>query len=173
MHIESPRLIIRRFTPDMAQAVHENSLDEDTRRFLADEVFETAEDARTAIAFLTLQYGNFEGPQVYPVIVKDGGQNIGYVQLVSLGDGSWEIGYHIAKRYTGKGYATEAVQAFLPVMARAAGISEVYGICVRENVASRRVLEKCGFEKRFEGAGSYKGERREIYTGVWKGGCCF
>ena len=44
MLIESLRLIITEFTPDMAQIVHENSLDDDTRRFLADEVFETVEE---------------------------------------------------------------------------------------------------------------------------------
>lgn len=43
--LETERLIITEFTPDMAQAVHENSLDEDNRRFVPDEVFETVEDA--------------------------------------------------------------------------------------------------------------------------------
>ena len=167
--VESKRLIITRFTPDMAQLVHENSLDDDTRRFLSDEVFETVEDARNAIDFLISQYGNFEGPQVFPLITKEENQNIGYVQLVPLGDGKWEIGYHIAKRFTGRGYATEAVKAFLPVMAKAAGIQEVYGICISENIASKRVLEKCGFEKVYEGLGDYKGERHEIYKGLWKG----
>ena len=32
--IETERLTITEFTPDMAQAVHENSLDEDNRRFV-------------------------------------------------------------------------------------------------------------------------------------------
>ena len=32
MKIETERLIITRFTMDMVQAVHENSLDEDNRR---------------------------------------------------------------------------------------------------------------------------------------------
>lgn len=41
--IETDRLMITEFTPDMAQAVHENSLDEDNRRFVPDEVFETVE----------------------------------------------------------------------------------------------------------------------------------
>ncbi len=169
MKIETERLTITNFTPDMAQVVHENSLDEDTRRFLSDEVFETVDDARAAIDFLISQYGKFEGPQVYPLITKNERQNIGYVQLVPLDDGSWEIGYHIAKRFTGSGYATEAVKAFLPVISKSAGIKEVFGICVSENMASRRVLEKCGFEKIFEGLGDYKGERREIFKGLWKG----
>jgi len=36
-------------------------------------------------------------------------ENIGYVQAVPIGD-EWEVGYHIASKYTGNGYATEAVR---------------------------------------------------------------
>ena len=46
---ETERLIITEFTVEMAQDVHENSLDEDTRRFVPDEVFETEQEARNAI----------------------------------------------------------------------------------------------------------------------------
>ena len=97
------------------------------------------------------------------MLTKAGGKNIGYVQLVPLEDGSWEIGYHIAKKYTGNGYATEAVRAFLPPMAERLGICEVHGVCLAENAASRQVLLKCGFEPVFEGADDYQGEKREVF----------
>ena len=168
MKIETDRLLIREFTPDMAGDVCRNSLDDDNRRFVPDEVFETEEEARDAIAFLMSQYGKTEGPLTYPVFTKAGRENIGYVQMVPLGDGSWEIGYHIAKGQTGKGYATEAVRAFLPVIAEAVGAGEIYGICLKENAASEHVLKKCGFEPVFEGTGDYQGEKREIFRGVWK-----
>ena len=69
MRIETERLIITEFTPDMAQAVHENSLDEDNRRFVPDEVFETVDEARETIEFLMGQYGRTEGPLA--IKVKD------------------------------------------------------------------------------------------------------
>ena len=166
MNLETERLVITDFTPEMARDVHENSLDEDNRRFVPDEVFETEEDAREAIVFLISQYGLPRAPQVHPVITKDGGLNIGYVQLAPVDGGAWEIGYHIAKRYTGCGYATEAVRAFLPVMAREAGAGEVWGICLSDNAASKRVLLKCGFDPVFEGTGDYQGEKREIFRSV-------
>ena len=168
MRIETDRLVITEFTEDMAQAVHENSLDGDNRRFVPDEVFETTEEAREAIAFLASQYGRFDGPLAYPVLTKAGGENIGYVQIVPIGEGRWEIGYHIAERYTGNGYATEAVKAFLPRMAERIGIDRVDGICLSANAASKRVLSKCGFEPVFEGAGEYQGEQREVFRSVWK-----
>ena len=168
MRIETERLIITEFTADMAQAVHENSLDEDNRRFVPDEVFETIEDAREAVEFLMSRYSGTEGPFTYPVLVKDSGENVGYVQLVPLEDGTWEIGYHIAKKHTGKGYASEAVRAFLPAMADAAGISEIYGVCLSDNTASKHVLKKCGFEPISEGIGDYQGEKRPVFRAVWR-----
>ena len=159
--LNTERLTITEFTPDMAQAVHENSLDEDNRRFVPDEVFETVEDAAQTIDFLMGQYGGCDGPLVYPVLLNDG-TNIGYVQAVPLGDGVWEIGYHIAARYTKRGYATEAVRAFLPAVMERIGISEIAGICLADNIASQKVMEKCGFVLQFKGVDNYQGEQREI-----------
>ena len=54
--LETDRLIITEMTMDMAMDVHKNSLDEDTRRFVPDEVFETLEDAKETLEFLISQY---------------------------------------------------------------------------------------------------------------------
>lgn len=161
MRIETERLIITKFTMDMAEAVHLNSLDEDNRRFVPDEVFETVEDAADTIGFLMGVYENGGGPLVYPVLLKDN-TCVGYVQAVPLDDGTWEVGYHIGGAYTKRGYATEAVKAFLPVIMPKLGIDRIAGICVAENVGSIKVMERCGFTKEFEGVGSYQGEDRPI-----------
>ena len=159
--IEAERLTITEFTPDMSQAVHENSLDEDNRRFVPDEVFETVDEAAETIEFLMSQYGGSDGPFVYPVLIKDGA-NIGYVQAIPLDDGFWEIGFHVGEKYTKNGYATEAVKAFLPVIMNKLGIEKIKGICLSENIASRKVMEKCGFVLEFEGIDSYQGDLRQI-----------
>lgn len=161
MRIETERLTITEFQPEMAEAVHLNSLDEDTRRFVPDEVFETVEEAADTIDFLMGCYASGEGPLVYPVLLKDGSY-IGYVQAVPLDEGGWEIGYHIGGSYTKKGYATEAVRAFLPVILPQLGIKEILGICRTANAGSVKVLERSGFTKEFEGIGSYQGEDQPI-----------
>ncbi|MCR4684851.1 MAG: GNAT family N-acetyltransferase [Lachnospiraceae bacterium] len=166
--VETERLFITEMTMDMVNDVHKNSLDENIRRFVPDEVFETIEEAKETVEFLMSQYGAADGPLVYALITKDGDKNIGYVQLVPIKDGKWEIGYHVAKPYTCKGYATEAVTAFLPIMAKKVGTDEVYGIRLLENVASGRVLEKCGFETFFTGEGEYHGGIYEISKSVWR-----
>ena len=163
--IETPRLIITDFTPDMAHDLHLASLDEDMRRFLPDEVFPTEESARAVIEELMACYDGMEGPFVHPVLLKDG-TFIGYVELPPL-DGGWEIGYHIARAYTGRGYAAEAVSAFLPVMMAKLGITRVHGVCHGDNLASRRVLEKCGFRKVYEGEVHYHGAMNPVYKAVF------
>ena len=47
------------------------------------------------------------------------------------------------------------------------GITEMLGICVVENVASVKVMENAGFEKEFQGIGSYQGVDREICRYVY------
>lgn len=161
MKIETERLTITQFTMNMAEAVHLNSLDEDNRRFSPDEVFETVEEAADTVGFLMGVYESNDGPLVYPVLLKDS-TYIGYVQAVPFDDGSWEIGYHIGGNYAKQGYATEAVKGFLPVIMPKLGLKSIQGICVAENTASIKVLERCGFLKEYEGVGSYQGEEKPI-----------
>ena len=47
-------------------------------------------------------------------------------------------------------------------------IDKVYGICISENIASKKVLEKTGFKMEYEGEGEYQGERRQIAKYVLK-----
>ena len=168
MQIKTERLTITTFSTVMAQSVYENSQDDDTRRFVPDEVYNSVEEAHEAIEFLMSRYESTDGPFVYPVITNNEGKNIGYVQLCKLDEGTWEIGYHIAKNFTGKGYATEAVKAFLLAIAKKLNIKEVYGICLAENLASVRVLEKCGFTQIYQGPGNYQGKDAQIIKAIWK-----
>ena len=161
MKIETERLIITRFTMDMAEAVHRNSLDADNRRFVPDEVFETVEEAADTVGFLMGVYESGDGPLVDPVLLKDH-TYIGYVQAVPFEDGTWEVGYHIGENYTKQGYATEAVKAFLPVILPKLSLTRIQGICLADNLASRKVMEHCGFIKEFEGPGPYQGTERMI-----------
>ena len=164
MRIETDRLVITDFTADMAKSVHLGSLDEDTRRFLPDEVFKTEAVAAEVIADLIDCYEGTDGPFVHPMLLD--GAYAGYVQLVPMEEG-WEIGYHTVKDYACRGYATEAVTAFLPVMMARLGLTEVAGVCDARNAASIRVLEKCGFRRVFEGEGLYQGAMKPIVRMIY------
>lgn len=158
MLIKTDRLLITELDESMIESIHLNSLDDDNRRFVPDEVFETIDIAREAVELLISCYKCDDGPFVYPILLQDG-KNIGYVEAVKIKNG-WEIGYHVSKTYTGNGYTTEAVIAFLPVIMKQLDISSIYGICLEENVASQRVLEKCGFILEYKGLDKYQGVER-------------
>jgi RimJ/RimL family protein N-acetyltransferase len=56
-------------------------------------------------------------------------------------DGDREITYWIDRRHWGKGIATTALQLFMDVVS----IRPLYARAAKDNIASIRVLEKCGF----------------------------
>ena len=61
----------------------------------------------------------------------------------SWGDpGEREVTYWIGRSYWGRGIATEALSAFLAAVERS---RPLHAHIASDNVASRRVLEKCGF----------------------------
>ena len=165
MRLETERLFITEFDLSMAEDVQKNSLDDDNRRFVPDEVFETVDDARKTLEYLIDVYRTGKGPLVYPIFLKNG-KNVGYVQLLPKED-YFEIGYHIAKNYRCNGYATEALTVFLEYIFPLKQVDKVYGICLFENVASKRVLEKCGFKKEWEGIGIYQNESENIIKFVY------
>ena len=55
--------------------------------------------------------------------------------------GEREVGYWLGREFWGKGIATRALSAFLTQVQ----VRPLYAHVARHNVASRRVLEKCGF----------------------------
>lgn len=165
MIIGTRRLVITELTADMAGDILRNSQDEDNRRFVPDEVFDTIEEAREVVAFLMEAAKGSEGPYLYPVLTKEG-ENIGYVQAC-MAEHGWEVGYHIAKPHTGRGYATEALKAFLPFIADKLNTDRIDGIVLEENIASHRVLEKCGFTLEFRGTANYQGQPRSLRRYVW------
>ncbi len=56
-----------------------------------------------------------------------------------------EVGYWIARPFWGQGLATEAVKSVVAEAFRRPRMEEVVARTAITNVASRRVLEKCGF----------------------------
>jgi [ribosomal protein S5]-alanine N-acetyltransferase len=70
--------------------------------------------------------------------------------LYSLEDGrptgAATIGFMFQREYWNRGYATEAAAAMLRFAFVDLELESVYGGCMRDNIASRRVLEKLGMQ---------------------------
>lgn len=158
-------LSIAKFELDMAKSVHLLSLDEDNRRFMPDEVFESEEIAREVIADLIDCYDSEEGPFVYPLLLD--GKHIGHIELVKI-DAGFEVGYHVGKPFCGQGLASKALVAFLPFVREKFGLDKVFGICHSQNIASVKTLERAGFELFFKGISLYHGEEQEVCKFVYR-----
>lgn len=163
--IENDRLQIVRMNKSMYYDIYRNSQDDNNRKFVPDEVFDSLEEASEVVNQIIESYDSEDGPFVFSVIRKSDNANLGYVQLVKIEEG-WEIGYHIAQIYTGNGYATEAVKLFLDYLKDKTELKEIYGIALAANKASHRVLEKCDFRLVYEGDGIYQGRKRKIIRAV-------
>jgi len=85
-----------------------------------------------------------------------------------------EIGYWLGAKYWGKGYATEAVRALIDYAFADLEFTALQSSVRVTNAASRRVLEKCGFQ--WNGVGlcriraigsSVPVDRFRLERGIW------
>ena len=78
--------------------------------------------------------------------------------------GELEITYWIGKEYWGKGIATRALSKFLDLVS----VRPLYGRAAKDNVASLRVMQKCGFFICGEGNGFANARGKEVEEYILK-----
>ena len=81
-----------------------------------------------------------------------------------LRDGEREITYWIDKKYWGKGIATNALKTLVAMET----FRPLFGFIAFDNVGSRRVLEKCGFQKIGTTRGYANARKAEIEEFIYK-----
>ena len=93
----------------------------------------------------------FTRPECYAITIED--VPIGCAELLIhpngnhwWGEGSAELGYWVGEEYQRRGYATEACRSLIKRAFDDLCIKQIYATFKKENLASRRVLEKLGFE---------------------------
>ena len=85
------------------------------------------------------------GTCAYYVVVDEFGSVLGRFNLYEINDGTAEVGYRVGECATGRGLATEALRALCVVARDELSLTTLTARTSDENVASQRVLEKCGF----------------------------
>ena len=72
------------------------------------------------------------------------------------------VGYWIGEPYAGRGYMTQALRLLLPSLFGELSLHRIEAACIPSNLASIRVLQKCGFVR--------EGEARRYLciNGVWQ-----
>ena len=143
MFARTPRLLLRPGFPEDAPALANAIADKAIVMNLA--VVPWPYSVRDAEAFLASP----RDPVPPSLLIFERGpgapQLAGACGLGRRPSGSVEMGYWVARRFWGRGYATEACTALVDI-ARTLGFPSLEGSHFVDNPASARVLEKLGFE---------------------------
>jgi len=147
--ITTDRLVVRRFREEDAQAFHGWRSDADVACYT---LWEHPYSMAEAIAFCREQANFDEFPvgnwvQVF-IEERETGVPVGDIGLGlnADGDDALHVGYSIHRDHWGKGYATEAVGAVIPIVGKAIGATSVKAEIDVRNPASGKVLSKLGFK---------------------------
>jgi [ribosomal protein S5]-alanine N-acetyltransferase len=144
--LETPRLHLRPFTPADVDAIHAVYSDPEVMRWVGTGPLAT----RAATERLLESYGGHQealGFAFWAVLERDSGELIGDAGLHRTAVGETELGYTLAKRAWGRGYATEAAGAWLDAAFGDLAIAEVIALAEPPNHASAHVLDKLGFRR--------------------------
>ena len=153
---ETERLRARKFEPRDAERVYEYHLDEEVKKWIPNESYESPEEAREAAAFFADCVDRRILPYVLAVELKQTGKLIGDAGIneVEGSSGEIEIGFVICPECRNRGYASELVQAMTEFAFQNFPIRALCGRVMKGNSASVRVLEKCGYSFAAEESGA-------------------
>jgi ribosomal-protein-alanine N-acetyltransferase len=144
--LETARLILRRWRDSDHAPFAELNSDPEVMRHFPSTVDRTGSDGmitRIEKGFAFLGYG------LYAIEVNGGSPFIGYVGLVPVRAPNplapaVEIGWRLARRAWGHGYASEAARACLALAFDRLGLDEVVSFTAVANAPSRAVMERIG-----------------------------
>lgn len=81
----------------------------------------------------------------YVITLKDNDEPIGAIDVVNYHNNVPEIGYCLSRKCWGKGYMTEACNAFIDYLF-SLGHKSILIRADERNIGSLKVIEKCGFK---------------------------
>ena len=144
--VETDRLVIRLFSLSDAGAMHSIFGDPEVMRF-GDGV-QTVEWVQEWLRSCLENYRQKSRIGPWAVIEKNSESVIGYCGLFYFpdvcGQPETELGYRLARRHWGRGYATEAARAVLNYAFNTLHLPRLIAIIDPQNVRSIRVVEKLG-----------------------------
>jgi len=144
---ETERLVLREWRAEDAATLFAMTSDPEVMRHIGDRrPWETLERAEGWLGRVAESY-RVRGYGFWAVVEKAGGREVGSCGFgPQPGTGLPEFGYLYARHAWGKGYATEAGRAVMRYGFERLGFERVVACTTTEHAASRRVLEKLGFE---------------------------
>jgi [ribosomal protein S5]-alanine N-acetyltransferase len=143
------RLALRRLSVEDADRMFAYLRDPALTEFVSWERHASIE--RTVLYLMTVEAAYRDGLLEWAVTTRRGGRLVGTCGFtrLDLDHARGEIGYTVGRRFSGRGYATEAAAEVVRYGFEELGLHRIEAQCVVGNAASARVLEKIGMT--FEG----------------------
>lgn len=142
--IETPRLLLRRFTENDAALVYLLNADPEVTRYTLDPVKDLVQAKEILDRAILPQYSLYSHGR-WAVHTKPDLAFIGWCGLKTRPElNEVDLGYRYMQSAWGKGYASEAAFASLEYGFKRLGLERIVGRALTGNLASVRVLEKCG-----------------------------
>lgn len=143
--LDTQRLVLRKIEPKDLQDIFAYASDPEVARHLRWGPHKTQGETKTYLDQVLQEYQTGQdGP--WGMEYKNTARLIGSIHLmaVSAQHRKAEIGFVLSKAYWNRGLATEALRRVLAYSFKTVGLNRVEGLCLAENHAARRVLEKVG-----------------------------
>ena len=143
--LETQRLVLRQINPDDLQDLFAYASDPEVTRHLRWGPHRTQAETEAYLDQVLQEYQTgLDGP--WGMEYKDTGKLIGSIHLmdVTAQHRKAEIGFVLSRAYWNRGLATEALRRVLAYSFETVGLNRLEGLCLVENHAARRVLEKAG-----------------------------
>ena len=148
--LETERLILRAPTLEDVKAVAALAND----RRIAENTLRIPHPYRRADAEAFVSAANLDDQEIVFLTTLRDGTVLGACGIAMLDGNAPELGYWLGAPYWGCGYATEAARALIDYGFTDLGYERLVSGARVSNPASRRVLEKCGFQ--WTGVGLYR-----------------
>ena len=150
--LETARCGLRRFTPDDRDWLCDLYADEEVTRYLGGVRTPAQVDELLQTRILEY-YDAHPGLGIWMTIERATGARLGFHLLNNIqGESIIQVGYSLTRAAWGRGFATEVAAAVLRYGFVDLGLPRIAGMANLGNVASQRVLEKIGLERRGERA---------------------
>lgn len=142
--IETERLILRRFESGEGQLIYTLNEDPEVTRYTGDPVRDLAHANEVLDQVILPQYTLYNHGR-WAVHTKPGMEFIGWCGLKYRPErDEVDLGYRFIKTAWGKGFASEAAMASINYGFEKLGLRRIVGRAMPGNIASLKVLEKCG-----------------------------
>lgn len=142
--IETERLILRDASVDDAEDMFEYAKLEEVTKYLSWKPHLSVKDSEKILEMLSKEAKEKDSYAIKAIVLKENDKMIGTIDARIFGDGlkDAEFGYCLNPKYWNKGYMSEALKAFIQSLHKEHGVENVFGSFERENIASKRVMQK-------------------------------